>query len=89
MFDGVALDINLNISTSKSVEPITDDELVGAVLAGDETAFNEIFERYRRLVAHLVSRFFNQRDFKTPGSWQPGELQKRLDSRALIQSMKQ
>ncbi len=40
----------------------TDDELVKAVLAGDEAAFGVIFERHRRLVAHLVSRFFNRRE---------------------------
>ncbi len=40
---------------------ITDDELVRLVLAGDETAFACIFERYRKLVIHLVSRFFRQR----------------------------
>jgi RNA polymerase sigma factor (sigma-70 family) len=39
---------------------ITDDELVKAVLAGDESAFESIFTRYRRLVVHLVGRFFNQ-----------------------------
>lgn len=39
----------------------TDVLLVKAVLAGDETAFADLFERYRRLVAHLVSRFFNER----------------------------
>lgn len=40
----------------------TDEALVKAVLAGDETAFALIFERYRRLVAHLVSRFFYRRE---------------------------
>jgi len=39
-----------------------DDDLVRAVLAGDEAAFNLIFERYRRLVVHLVSRFFSRRE---------------------------
>lgn len=39
----------------------TDDALVSAVLAGDEAAFKLIFERYRRLIAHLVSRFFYDR----------------------------
>lgn len=39
-----------------------DDNLVRAVLAGDEAAFNLIFERYRRLVVHLVSRFFSRRE---------------------------
>lgn len=40
----------------------TDAALVQAVLEGDEAAFAVIFERYRRLVAHLVSRFFNRRE---------------------------
>jgi RNA polymerase sigma-70 factor, ECF subfamily len=62
MFDGVALDLKLNISATKTVRPITDEELVQAVLAGDEAAFSVIFERYRRLVVHLVSRFFNRRE---------------------------
>ena len=31
-------------------------------MAGDEAAFNVIFERYRRLVVHLISRFFNSRE---------------------------
>ena len=39
-----------------------DADLVKAVLAGDDAAFTVIFERYRRLVAHLVSRFFHRRD---------------------------
>jgi RNA polymerase sigma-70 factor (ECF subfamily) len=41
---------------------VTDDELVKLVLAGDETAFAGVFERYRKLVIHLVSRFFRQRE---------------------------
>lgn len=40
----------------------SDADLVKLVLAGDETAFAGIFERYRRLVIHLVSRFFRQRE---------------------------
>jgi len=58
----VAFDININLSATKTAQIITDDELVQAVLSGDEAAFGEIFERYRRLVIHLVSRFFNQRE---------------------------
>lgn len=42
--------------------PISDEELVKAVLEGDETAFSLIFERYRRLSIHLISRFFRQRE---------------------------
>ncbi len=62
MINSVAFDINLNISATKTAQPVTDDELVQAVLAGDEAAFSVIFERYRRLVIHLISRFFNQRE---------------------------
>jgi RNA polymerase sigma-70 factor (ECF subfamily) len=47
---------------SKIASAQTDAELVKAVLAGDETAFALIFERYRKLVAHLVSRFFYERE---------------------------
>jgi RNA polymerase sigma-70 factor (ECF subfamily) len=36
--------------------------LVKAVLTGDDAAFDLIFERYRRLVTHLISRFFYQRE---------------------------
>ncbi len=62
MFDSETLDINLNSAVAKISEPTTDTELVQAVLAGDESAFDLIFERYRRLVVHLVSRFFNRRE---------------------------
>lgn len=48
------------VSTAPS--EITDDELVRLALAGDETAFACLFERYRRLVVHLVSKFFNRRE---------------------------
>lgn len=47
---------------SKIAAADTDAALVKAVLAGDETAFALIFERYRKLVAHLVSRFFYERE---------------------------
>lgn len=62
MIEGVALDTSLNLAQAKTSEPITDAELVQAVLEGDEAAFSLIFERYRRLVVHLVSRFFNRRE---------------------------
>jgi RNA polymerase sigma-70 factor, ECF subfamily len=55
----------LPFQSVNSPEPesiVTDDELVRSVLAGDETAFELIFERYRRLVVHLIGRFFNQRE---------------------------
>ncbi|MBK8148369.1 MAG: RNA polymerase sigma factor [Acidobacteria bacterium] len=56
------MDQILNASNSNAVEAVTDEELVQAVLAGDEAAFAWLFERYKRLVVHLVGRFFNQRE---------------------------
>src|SRR2546430_460902 len=40
----------------------TDDVLVGAAAAGDEGAFEQLFERHRRQVARVASRFFAQRE---------------------------
>jgi RNA polymerase sigma-70 factor, ECF subfamily len=41
---------------------LTDDELVAAARAGDESAFSRLFERHRRLVSRLGYRFFPRRD---------------------------
>lgn len=38
----------------------TDRQLVELVLAGDEAAFEEIFDRYKRLVASVAARYFRQ-----------------------------
>ncbi len=43
-------------------EQQTDDALVAAVAAGDETAFEQLFERHRRHVARVGGRFFAQRE---------------------------
>lgn len=40
----------------------TDDVLVAAAAAGDEIAFEQLFERHRRQVARIASRFFAQRE---------------------------
>ena len=40
---------------------VTDEQLVRAVLDGDEQSFTEIFERYRKLVTGVVGRFFRDR----------------------------
>lgn len=40
----------------------TDDALVAAAGAGDEAAFEQLFERHRRQVARIAGRFFAQRD---------------------------
>lgn len=42
-------------------EQTTDEQLVYLVLDGDEQAFAEIFERYKRLVTGVVGRFFRDR----------------------------
>ncbi|HEX8264809.1 MAG TPA: sigma-70 family RNA polymerase sigma factor [Pyrinomonadaceae bacterium] len=39
---------------------ISDKNLVERVLAGDETAFEQIFDRHKRLVAGVAARFFRQ-----------------------------
>lgn len=41
---------------------MTDNELVAAASQGDETAFAELFERHRQLVARLGYRFFKRRE---------------------------
>src|SRR5438132_13489121 len=48
----------------RSVETLesTDDVLVAAAAAGDEGAFEQLFERHRRQVARVASRFFAQRE---------------------------
>jgi RNA polymerase sigma-70 factor (ECF subfamily) len=40
---------------------LTDARLVENVLAGDEAAFTEIFERYKKHVTRVVARFFRER----------------------------
>jgi RNA polymerase sigma-70 factor, ECF subfamily len=45
-----------------SIEERTDDELVAAAGAGDEAAFEQLFERHRRQVARIAGRFFSQRE---------------------------
>jgi RNA polymerase sigma-70 factor (ECF subfamily) len=59
--DTIKLEHISSLSLPANNEIEADERLVQAVLAGDEAAFNLIFERYRRLVVHLVSRFFRQR----------------------------
>lgn len=39
---------------------ISDYHLVKLVLAGDSTAFEKIFERYKRFVASIAARYFQQ-----------------------------
>ncbi|HSQ19286.1 MAG TPA: sigma-70 family RNA polymerase sigma factor, partial [Blastocatellia bacterium] len=41
------------------IEP-TDESLVEAVRAGDDSAFEQIFERHRRRISRMVGRFVNR-----------------------------
>ncbi|CAN5340579.1 sigma-70 family RNA polymerase sigma factor [soil metagenome] len=49
-------------SPALSIAEPPDAELVARVRAGDETAFEELFNRHRRRVAHIAGRFFRQRE---------------------------
>lgn len=40
---------------------MADERLVQMTLAGDETAYAEIFERYKRPMARVVARYFRER----------------------------
>jgi RNA polymerase sigma-70 factor, ECF subfamily len=67
MFDEAvknSLNSSVNLSAKNYGELLvaTDEDLVKAVLAGDELAFDTIFERYKKLAIHLTSRFFRQRE---------------------------
>lgn len=43
-------------------EETSDESLVGAVRAGDDTAFETLFERHKRRVARIAGRFFRSRE---------------------------
>jgi len=50
-----------NNSTDVSVcSDTSDNRLVELILAGDETAFEQLFERYKRLVGATAARYFQQ-----------------------------
>ena len=41
---------------------MSDAQLVGLVLAGDELAFENLFDRYKRLVASIAARYFRRHE---------------------------
>jgi len=58
-------DILIARSENESAEIVvcagmTDKRLVELVLAGEETAFEQLFDRYKRLVAAIASRYFQR-----------------------------
>jgi RNA polymerase sigma-70 factor (ECF subfamily) len=59
----ISLQPEMQISTNDFADGVelTDERLVQAVLEGDENAFGEIFDRYKRHVTRTVSRFFRDR----------------------------
>ncbi len=60
MLDGANL-ARLSVPVSQTVE-LPDTELVARVRAGDETAFEDLFNRHRLRVAKIASRFFCQHE---------------------------
>jgi RNA polymerase sigma-70 factor (ECF subfamily) len=61
-----ALNISLQTTTQSPLEfdhndTVSDGQLAEAVLAGDERAFSVLFERHKRHVARVISRFFHDR----------------------------
>src|SRR3989442_37831 len=55
---------NLDLATIEPCAPAppeaTDESLVEAVCAGDDSAFERIFERHRRRIARMIGRFFSR-----------------------------
>src|SRR5947207_9546609 len=51
----------LPVVAFSETDTASDDALVELVLNGDETAFAEIFDRYKRHVTRTVGRFFTER----------------------------
>jgi RNA polymerase sigma-70 factor (ECF subfamily) len=58
--------VNVELATIEPSLPApqeaTDESLVEAVRDGDDSAFEQIFERHRRRIARMVGRFFNRPD---------------------------
>ncbi|MBD0325694.1 MAG: sigma-70 family RNA polymerase sigma factor [Pyrinomonadaceae bacterium] len=52
----------LSVAPPASTVELADAELVARTSAGDESAFEELFNRHRRRVALISSRFFRQRE---------------------------
>ena len=51
--------VNVLLPVQSTAEP-SDPDLVALVRAGDEEAFEQLFNRHRRRVAQIASRFFRQ-----------------------------
>jgi len=58
----IKMTAEMSAEKSMKMGEMTDDELVAAARAGDESAFSRLFERHRRLVSRLGYRFFPRRD---------------------------
>lgn len=60
--DGKGSDHLSHEAAPRPVVESPDAELVARVRAGDETAFEELFDRHRRRVAIVASKFFHRRE---------------------------
>jgi RNA polymerase sigma-70 factor, ECF subfamily len=49
-------------SPSRTTEKALDDALVRDACAGDDSAFEQIFERHKRRIARVAGNFFNRRE---------------------------
>jgi RNA polymerase sigma factor (sigma-70 family) len=49
-------------SLSRTTEKALDDALVRDACAGDESAFEQIFERHKKRIARVAGNFFNRRE---------------------------
>ena len=62
--------LNISLNTDAQISefafnadfPATDEQLVAAILAGDEPAFAEIFDRHKRRVTGVVGKFFREKN---------------------------
>jgi RNA polymerase sigma-70 factor, ECF subfamily len=59
MDNSQTIDIQLPDQAAKAP---TDDQLILAILAGDETSFESLFERHKRRVGLIAGRFFKQKE---------------------------
>ena len=53
---------NVALQEAHETHEASDNELVASVLAGDESAFEELFKRHRMNVGRVAARFFRNRE---------------------------
>src|ERR1041384_2044444 len=58
--NGTDASVRSDTSDASDASSTSDARLVELVLAGDEAAFEQLFERYKRLVGATAARYFGQ-----------------------------